>query len=419
MGLLRVLAAGAALLVSFADMASAQIIFRRGTIASVSTAANAIIIYDQQGNVQTAIQSPLLNLPTDLAFAPDGTLLVVSSGDNLIRRVGLAGEMLETISDAQCPSPRGVAVGPEGDIFVTTQITGMVPSAVCRFSHDGIFETALASGDMNAPRGLTFAPNGNCYVCDYTAGLIREFDACWRPLRTFTDPGFSIWPTSIVFDSNGDFHVASRVPARVYTFTIGYLPTSFSLTSDSISGITLNGNGDILTARETSGTLGIYSFGVETNAIFAPIGAAPSGSIAIAPHRFSARVKGRTDTPFGSAQPINEIVDVTISPGTGRVTVRFFDGPSATDFSSVIGVPYIVADGRFGSLQPGETKRYLTANEIYESSSYQLTTASIAGEVTGTWNPGFFSPTRAKLTLNFSRGSSTFVGKITTLQLLP
>lgn len=419
MGLLRVLAAGAAVLVSLPDVASAQIMFRRGTIASVSTAANAIILYDQQGNVQNALQSPTLNLPTEIAFAPDGTLLVVSSGDNVVYRLGLDGQIIDTISDPQCPSPRGVTVGPEGDIYVTTQVTGMVPSSVCRFSHDGTFEIALASGDVTAPRGLAFTANGNCYVCDYTAGLIREFDLTWRPLRVFSDPGLTIWPTGIVFDSSGDFHVASRVPARVYTFTVGYTPTMFSLTSDSIGGITLNGNGSILTARETSSTIGVYSSGIETNAIYSPVGAPPSGSIAIAPHRFSARVKGRADTPFGSAQVVNEVVDITISPGTGRVAVHFFDGPSNTDFGSLFGVEYVVADGRFGSLQSGETKRYVTANEVYENSFNRLTSASIAGEVTGNWSTGFFSPTRAKLTLSWSQGSSTFVGKITTLQLLP
>ena len=82
-------------------------------------------------------------------------------------------------------------------------------------------------------------------------------------------------------------------------------------------------------------------------------------------------------------------------------------------------MPFIVADGNFGTPYYGETKRYVSANEIYETSTGLLTTASIGGEVTGNWATGFFSPTKAKLSLQWSRGDSVFAGTITTIQLLP
>jgi streptogramin lyase len=111
-----------------------------------------------------------LSSPVGVAFGPDGELYVTSeSGGQVFRYGRTTGELI----DAFVPSGRGgvnhhggMTFGPNGDLYVSSRGT----HSVLRFEGTtgeflGAFVTA-GSGGLNDPHGLAFGPDGNLYVVD-------------------------------------------------------------------------------------------------------------------------------------------------------------------------------------------------------------------------------------------------------------
>ena len=138
--------------------------------------------------------------PTCIAAAPDGTLYIADFFNNRIRRVGtdgiittVAGNGNEGFSGDGGPAaqaelhwPGGVAVGPDGALFIADTYN----CRVRRVGTDGIITTVAGTGiwatngdggpaaeaAINGPFNVVAAPDGTLYIADTSGQKIRRVD---------------------------------------------------------------------------------------------------------------------------------------------------------------------------------------------------------------------------------------------------
>jgi len=164
------------------------------TLLVASVATNAILYYDSSG-APTGTVARGISTPTDggMAMTPAGDLIVASVNDNdLAQFDGSNGGVVRKFFDA-CPTslaaPFDVAVGPDGNVYTTC--TGS--DAVHRFTPTGTplgFFVSGGSGGLVYPRGLAFGPNGNLFVTSGFTGEVLQYDGTTGVfVNVFVDSG--------------------------------------------------------------------------------------------------------------------------------------------------------------------------------------------------------------------------------------
>ena len=221
-----------------------------GDIYVDDQAAQTVLQFNPSG-VRTG-QAPI----SDASIPPEGT--PQSGGLQSIKNNGLF-------------IPNGVAVGPEGDIFVTDQTNGAY-GVVDRFQANGTFVSQLgAEGNLYVPNAIAFGPSGNLYAASYGPGLVEfepsgscykscaaidptanlnlgvatdpegnlyaegsthitELNSSTEPFQRFGEPegtfsGLSSGRGIAVNDNDNDIYVASEGTARVDVFEPRTVPT--------------------------------------------------------------------------------------------------------------------------------------------------------------------------------------------------
>ncbi len=160
-----------------------------------TTAGTGILGYN--GDNIPATQAQLYD-PVDVAVGPDGSLYIAERSNYRIRRVrpdglittvagtGTAGYNGDGIAatSAQLNTLYGVAVGPDGSLFIAD--TGN--QRVRRVGPDGIISTMAGTGavgfagdggpatqaKLNNPRSVAIGPDGSLYIADWSNGRIRR-----------------------------------------------------------------------------------------------------------------------------------------------------------------------------------------------------------------------------------------------------
>jgi RHS repeat-associated protein len=137
---------------------------------------------------------------TGLAVAPDGTLYLAASGQQEILRLtlstggspvvvagtGVAGFAGDggPAAQAQLNSPRAVAVGPDGSVYVADTGNNRVRKIAPNGTMTTVTGTGLAGfsgdngpaalGQLNRPTGVAVAPDGTIYIADTGNNRIRQ-----------------------------------------------------------------------------------------------------------------------------------------------------------------------------------------------------------------------------------------------------
>jgi sugar lactone lactonase YvrE len=107
-------------------------------------------------------------------------------------------------------NPTGIAVGPDGDVYVADAAN----SVVDRFDTSGNFLGTFASSDLFMPSGLAFGPDGNLYVANFGAGnnsYIVRFDTSGNLVDAspFVPSSTGLYdPGAIAFGPDGDLYIA-------------------------------------------------------------------------------------------------------------------------------------------------------------------------------------------------------------------
>ncbi|MDW5597765.1 hypothetical protein VSS74_25660 [Conexibacter stalactiti] len=145
-----------------------------------------------------------LEAPKDIAVGPDGSLYIADSGNGRIRKISSDGLTITTFAgggacgdatcgdggpatDAQLVSPTGVAVGPDGSVYVAdsggrrirkiaaggtiTTVAGTGTACASGTCGDG---GSAATAQLNTPVGVDVAPDGTVYVADQLAERVRR-----------------------------------------------------------------------------------------------------------------------------------------------------------------------------------------------------------------------------------------------------
>ncbi len=151
-----------------------------GNLYVSDTGRGAIRLITTEGEALTVAEG--LNAPTGLCYV-DGTLYVAETGANRIISIKddivqvIAGNGEDGNSDgaalsASFSSPQGVAVAPDGTIYV-----GDTVNASVRRIKNGTVDTILSQSDKRletspvSPRGV-YVFEGYLYVCDYFSRMI-------------------------------------------------------------------------------------------------------------------------------------------------------------------------------------------------------------------------------------------------------
>ncbi len=177
-----------------------------------------------------------MNAPRSLAFANDGTLYVADSRNHRVLHLDAQGNLLNEwgtfaeglsipIGNGTFNEPWGIAVGPDGSVYVTDTWNHRVE----KFSADGRFIKAWGySGQGEAPdafygpRGLAVDAEGRVYVTDTGNKRIVVFDANGNFITQFGSAGFEPGqfdePVGITVDKNGTVYVVDTWNQRIQTF---------------------------------------------------------------------------------------------------------------------------------------------------------------------------------------------------------
>jgi sugar lactone lactonase YvrE len=162
-----------------------------------SLAALLLLSCSHQARAQ---QSPLLLLPSAIAYDAAGDLFFVDTNRNQAFEVSLAG-VLTTIAgtgtqgfsgdsgsatNAELNAPQGIAVDPSGTIYIADtgnhrirsitggQIATIAGTGTPSFSGDGL---AATTATLSTPTALAIDPQGNLLLCDTANHRIRRISA--------------------------------------------------------------------------------------------------------------------------------------------------------------------------------------------------------------------------------------------------
>lgn len=130
--------------------------------------------------------------------------------DSLALTVGGKGA-----ANGQLNSPRGLAVAPDGDVYVAD----LANSRISVFGPDGAFKRTFGHlgaqpgkgkpGEFNEPSGVAVGPDGTVYVADAWNGRIQKFDPKGRYLGEYGGAKYSFYsPRNVAVDRNNNVYVA-------------------------------------------------------------------------------------------------------------------------------------------------------------------------------------------------------------------
>ena len=201
-----------------------QIEWSGNTLRVASRGNNRVLYFDTNGT-GTGVIAQGLTVPADAgaALSNNGDVLVASVGGNSVttydRDTGGAADSLPNACPLSFTSPFDVATDAAGEIYVSCPST----DGIRRFDQIGISVqfVNLGSGGLNSPRGLAFGPNGNLFVASLSGEVLEYAAGTGNFVGVFVDAtgngGGPVDPYGLVFHQ-GSLFVASFFPSEVKEF---------------------------------------------------------------------------------------------------------------------------------------------------------------------------------------------------------
>jgi DNA-binding beta-propeller fold protein YncE len=159
------------------------------------------------------------NNPLGIALGPDGNIYVASNNTNrnVLRYDGTTGAFLGAFTSDPSLFNDGladIAFGPDQNLYVAVGTRGQV----LRYNgHTGAFIDAFAN-IPNSPVGLAFGPDANLYVTPANTNQVYKVDGnTGTILDTFTSALLDR-PAGLAFGADGGLYVASQFNAQVVRF---------------------------------------------------------------------------------------------------------------------------------------------------------------------------------------------------------
>lgn len=165
--------------------------------------------------------------PNGVAVDGDGNILV--AGHYFIQKFSSSGKFLAQAGGTdpnhfQLDSPRGIAIGKDGRIYIAEQQKHRVTILNSDLTFHKRFTDAdrmLGSGHLNMPQGVAVNSNGDVYVADMMNHTIQVFDADGQFLFRFgkmgPGPGSTPSPSAIAIDMHYDHvYVAAGTSIAIF-----------------------------------------------------------------------------------------------------------------------------------------------------------------------------------------------------------
>ncbi len=177
-----------------------------GTVSTVAGLAGT------SGHVDGTGSAARFNSPSGIVMGPDGDLYVTEDGGSMVRRVTVAGVVTtyagganNAIGFQNGPAatalfniPQGIAVAPNGDLYVADRGNNAIRRILRSGNGAGTVETLAGNGTSSLPgadgtgtaAGLSgpyaLALSGNALMVRDGAGLVRRIDITTKAVTTFT-----------------------------------------------------------------------------------------------------------------------------------------------------------------------------------------------------------------------------------------
>jgi hypothetical protein len=208
--------------------------------------------------------SALLWNPRGLAIDSAGNIYIADTYNNRIRKIDKNTKIITTIAgtggqgysgdgvaatSSELEWPTGVTLDSAGNIYIadmfnnrirkidkdTTIITTIAGTGTVGSNGEGELAT---KANLNSPKGVAVASNGNIYIADTGNHLIRKIDKDTKKITTIEGASNFNLPTCILLDSDENFYVGdAEEHYRVIFFN--KIPTIESVVQDSNTQITL------------------------------------------------------------------------------------------------------------------------------------------------------------------------------------
>ncbi len=229
----------------------------------ITVAGNGTAGYSGDNAAGTSAE---LNNPMGVTVDSAGNFYIADSANNVIRKV-TPGDQISTVAgsnalgagfsgdtgaplSAQLNGPSAVALDAAGNLYIadtgnnrirkvnfaTNVITTVAGSGGTTYSGDGLPATDAA---LNAPRGLAFDAAGNLYIADSGNQAVRMVSAATQIISTFAGTGvlgFSgdggqatkaqlNYPLGVALDSAGNLYIADSQNFRIRKVVSGTITT--------------------------------------------------------------------------------------------------------------------------------------------------------------------------------------------------
>ncbi|MBS1249683.1 MAG: Serine/threonine-protein kinase PknD [Chloroflexi bacterium] len=189
--------------------------------------------------IDQTLNGGLFQSPRDVAVAPDGTIYIADSSNHRVVHLSADGETLHTWGTFSAPQggegetaapgtfnePWGIAVGPDGSVYVADTWNHRVQ----KFTPAGDFVTtwgrfgqAESPDAFWGPRAVAVDEKGHVYVTDTGNKRIAIFDSDGNFITEFGEvglgPGQFDEPVGLALDGEGNLYVADTWNQRVQVF---------------------------------------------------------------------------------------------------------------------------------------------------------------------------------------------------------
>jgi len=167
----------------------------------------------------------------DVLVADEANCRIVelSPSGALVRVWGSPGTGQGQFNCPSNPSIGGIAVGPHGNVYVTDtwncRVQEFSPSGafIRMWGQANLYQTNLKPDDFYGARGIAVGPDGNVYVADTGHERVQVFTATGSFVRSIgkpgTMPGEFDEPSSVAIDASGGIFIADFWNSRVQVFT--------------------------------------------------------------------------------------------------------------------------------------------------------------------------------------------------------
>ncbi|MBI1335075.1 MAG: PEP-CTERM sorting domain-containing protein [Armatimonadetes bacterium] len=124
----------------------------------------------------------LLSLPL-AAFASDELWVGSYFGDNIQRYDLTSGSSLGMVGAGKLDGTLGMTIGPDGSVYVCSELTGSLE----KFDRNGAWLGRFATA--NSPTAVTFDKDGKAYVGQFDIDSVAKYSSTGSPLGSFVLPG--------------------------------------------------------------------------------------------------------------------------------------------------------------------------------------------------------------------------------------